>query len=291
MKLTVSDIQRFCMHDGEGLRTTVFLKGCPLRCRWCHNPETQNRKKEVLFYKAKCINCRSCSVCEKDAVSFGDERIFDRGKCIACGLCAENCPTKALELVGEEYTADEIINAVMRDIAFYGENGGVTLSGGEPMSQGEAVINLLEQFKKRNINTAIETCGYFSEKFIPELINCVDTFLWDIKDTDDKRHKEFTGVSNKIILDNLYRTDELGGKTVLRCIIVKGVNDDEEHFNNINNIYRRLKNCRGIEFIPYHTYGGSKFEALHGFDNGKADWIPDNDFIEKLHKNNISNLL
>lgn len=279
MGLIVSDIQRFCMHDGEGLRTTVFLKGCPLKCKWCHNPETQSNKSQLLFYRQKCIDCGECAVCPQGAHYFADGHTLSREKCINCGKCAAVCPTGALETVGVEKSIDEIEAEALRDIAFYGEKGGVTISGGEPMQQFEGLTELLGRLKSKGVNTCVETCGYFDKKHLDDIVKYTDMFLWDIKLTDNKIHKEYTGVESRRIIENLLLADSLGAKTLLRCIIVKGVNDNADHYKGIADIFGRLNNCVGVELIPYHTYGGSKSMALNGIDNGNADWIPDKEDI------------
>jgi pyruvate formate lyase activating enzyme len=273
--MKVAEIQRFCMHDGPGIRTTVFLKGCPLRCAWCHNPETQKSASEVLFYKNKCIMCGECvSVCESSAHSIDEGHEIDRQKCISCFDCIPGCPTGAVAKCGEDMTADQIVSIAMRDSAFYCSNGGITLSGGEPFSAGEEIIELLKQCKARGMSTAVETCGYADTELLLKSAEFVDLFLWDIKDTDSARHKEYTGVSNELILKNLSILNETGAKIRLRCILVNGVNTRAEHYFRLADIAKKINNFDGIEFIPYHAYGGTKSVFLGYCDNGKTEWIP-----------------
>ena len=166
-KLKVTEIQRFCMHDGPGLRTTVFLKGCPLKCAWCHNPETQKKESQLLFYLTKCIGCSACAcVCKQGAHEINDKHTIDRDKCVSCFDCVNACPTNALEKCGNDMTVDEILSVVKKDVAFYGENGGLTISGGEPFMQGETVITLLKECKALGFSTAAETCGYADTKVL-----------------------------------------------------------------------------------------------------------------------------
>lgn len=257
------------MHDGPGVRTTVFLKGCPLRCVWCHNPEMQKSARELLFFGNKCISCRLCASC--GAHSFeGGKHIIDREKCSSCGKCADLCPTTALQMCGRDMSVDEIIREVKKDSAFYGVGGGVTLSGGEPLAQS-GVVDLLKFIKSDGINTAIETCGFYD---VSATLPYTDLFLWDIKDTDSSRHKQYTGVPNERILDNLFAADEKGAKTRLRCIIINGVNADVEHYRRVKAIIDKLKNCTGADVLPYHAYGGSKAVSLGLPDNGKPSYIP-----------------
>lgn len=271
MSTKITEIQRFCMHDGPGVRTTVFFKGCPLRCVWCHNPETQKSRTEILFYENKCIGCNSCNaVCKSGAV----QSKIDRQKCTACGDCARECPTGALTICGKELSCDEVIALVERDRAFYGELGGVTLSGGEPLAQKD-VTELLLALSKRKISIAVESCGYIDERILLEAIPIVDLFLWDIKDTNDARHIKHTGVSNRKILQNLALADKNGAKIRLRCILVNGVNTEREHYESISEIALSLSNCEGVELIPYHAFGGSKAMLIGEPDNGKNEWIPE----------------
>ena len=281
IKLKVTEIQRFCMHDGPGVRTTVFLKGCPLRCAWCHNPETQKREAELLYYVGKCIGCGACaSVCSEGVHLVGKNHTLDRAKCIKCGVCAENCPTGALELCGGEMSIDEVLAVVEKDKAFYGDNGGITVSGGEPFMQANALWELLKECKKRGISTAVETCGYANVEAILAAVPYVDLFLWDVKDTDTDRHTVYTGVSNRKILDNLYAANEAGARVRLRCILVNGVNTCIDHYKNVAEIAERINNLDGVELIPYHAYGGTKSTLLGFEDSGRVEWIPTDAQIE-----------
>ena len=280
-RLPVTEIQRFCMHDGPGVRTVVFCKGCPLRCAWCHNPETQRVTPEMLFYESKCIYCGACvSACPTGAHSIHPERVFDRDTCAACGRCAAVCCTDAITPAARDMTVAEILSAVLRDKSFYGEHGGITVSGGEPMLHPEGVISLLTACKEAGITTCVETCGEFSPIHLPALCGVTDLFLWDVKDTDPIRHKTYTGVDNVRILENLQEADRLGGRTRLRCILVEGVNTVESHYEALAGLYHGLSHCEGVEFIPYHAYGGSKMIPLGMPDNGRVEWIPDADTVE-----------
>ena len=273
--LTVSDIQRFCMHDGPGIRTTVFLKGCPLRCAWCHNPETQKSSPELLFYKSKCICCSECvSLCANKVHLIKEDHLIYRNSCSTCGACADNCPTGALEISGKRMSVDEVISAVEKDRSFYGENGGITLSGGEPFYQAEACIALLKSCKERGISTAVETCGYADKEILLRAAPYVDIFLWDIKDTDSSRHKRYTGVRCDRILDNLNTVSGYGSRIRLRCILVNGVNTEISHYENLSEIALKIKNLDGVEFLPYHAYAGNKATLIGKEDNGVLQWIP-----------------
>lgn len=259
MKTEITKIQRFSTHDGDGVRTTVFFCGCPLHCWWCHNPETANGAPKFYYTDENCIGCGACAAACKNGVhTVGERHYVDRTKCTGCLECAAVCPTDAIEACSRFTETDEIMKEVLRDCPFYGKNGGITLSGGEPMSQPEAAIALLTAAKEQGITTAVETSGVFPGKYIRQLSKICDLFLWDIKDGNAERLKKNTGASLPKILENLYAADSLGCKTELRCIMIRGVNMDEESISAIAEIYKSLSNCRGVKLLPYHPYGSSK---------------------------------
>lgn len=273
--LPVLKIQRFSTHDGPGVRTTVFIKGCPLRCKWCHNPESQRKTSEIFYTPKLCIHCATCSsICPQNIHIFeGETHIFKREGCIGCLRCLEVCPSGALEGDFKELTLEKIVEQVQKDLIFYGKDGGVTLSGGEPLLHTENVLPLLRKLKTAGIGTCVETSGYFDRERIPALVETVDLFLWDIKDCDEERHKQNTGVSNRKILENLMEVDRLGGKTIVRCIMLNGINTGNDHLDKVAEIYRRLKHCKGVEIFSYHHYGESKYFSIGREYFGKREWI------------------
>lgn len=275
--LLVTNIQRFSTHDGDGIRTTVFLKGCPLRCVWCHNPETQSARQQIFYTEQNCIGCGACfKACPNQAhfLSVDDCHRFDVKKCTGCGACTLKCPAKALEVTAKLMSLQEIMDQVMRDKAFYGKNGGITISGGEPLMYPEECIELLKMAKTEKISTAIETSGFFDGKYIPLLAEYTDLFLWDFKDSDRERHNRNTGVYPDTILENLFTLDKFNVKILLRCILVSGVNTTEEHYRALAETYHKLSHCVGVELLPYHAYGGSKMVQIGYADNGKKEWVP-----------------
>ncbi len=293
----VINIQRFSTKDGPGVRTTVFFKGCPLRCRWCHNPETQSAKRQIFYTAQNCIGCGECvRVCSAQAHLFDVVGIhrFDVNKCAGCMSCAAVCSSKAIEPAGREMSADEIMEVVLKDKAFYGETGGITLSGGEPLLHGEGCVELLEKAKRHGMTAAVETSGFFDAGLINRVAPLVDLFLWDLKDGNAERHKLYTGQTNEIILKNLFEVDKYPTSILLRCIMVAGVNMDDENYRHIADTYARLSHCVGVELLPYHAYGGSKNKQLGYEDNGNKSWVPSREDLvlaeEKLRSRGVKPL-
>ena len=275
----IFDIQRFSIHDGPGIRTTVFMKGCPLRCVWCHNPESLDREPELSFVPDKCIGCGFCfQACVRGGHTMEDGRhSLLRASCVRCGACAEKCPSQALEVVGKEMTVPEVLAEVLRDKPFYETSGGgMTLSGGEPLSQFGFSHALLLAAKGEGLHTCVETCGYGPKKKFLELLPVVDLFLWDYKETDPEKHKRFTGVSNSRILASLRALDAAGASVILRCPIVPGYNDREDHFTGIAHLANELRNVREIHIEPYHPLGKAKSERL-----ARQPTMPDVSFPEE----------
>lgn len=273
--LPVTKIQKFCTHDGPGIRTTVFLKGCPLRCVWCHNPETQSPRMEFFHSPQFCLSCGACTAaCPQGVHRFTPEHAINRSRCTGCMACTSACPSGALEACTTMMSPEAIWQEVMKDRAFYGERGGLTLSGGEPLLHGRAIFPLLQAAKDAGITTVIETCGIFDASLLEEIIPLTDLFLWDVKDTDPLRHQANTGGSLQTVLANLRRADSLGGRTRLRCILLSGVNLNEPHLAALCDLFRSLRHCEGIELLPYHTYGDSKNAQLGRPSTAHPEWIP-----------------
>ena len=287
MKINVVKIQRFSTHDGPGIRTVVFTKGCPLHCEWCHNPETQSPMPQVFYNPFRCIGCKQCeALCSVGAHRFepSGEHVFDRIRCIGCQSCADGCVTGAMEAVGQWKEIDEILEVVRKDRDFYGDTGGITLSGGEPMMQPQASLTLLAEAKRQGFSTALETCGYFDSRYIEQLAEATDYFLWDFKDGADWRHRQYTGVSHRRICENLLKVDSAAKHILLRCILVEGVNTDSFHLESIQKIYHQLVHCDGIELIPYHPYGESKKNQLGCSEKEHLDWVPSADRIKQFQE-------
>ena len=285
----VFDIQRFSLHDGPGIRTTVFLKGCPLRCLWCHNPEGLRATPQVSFLPEKCMACGECvRTCPNGAhhltpaAADGSalEHLYDRDSCQLCGKCTENCDTGTLEFVGRSMTVSEVMKEVGQDRAFYASSGGgLTISGGEPLAQIGFTVALLRAAREQGIHRCLETSGFASwERFRPLLL-LVNLFLFDCKETDAERHREYTGQPNELILENLRLLHEAGAKIQLQCPITPGFNDREDHFAGIVALARSLPRLEGVRLLPYHPLGKSK---LARFGLTSSDRLPSQPFDQTL---------
>ena len=246
MKGTIINIQRYCVDDGVGIRTTVFLKGCPLHCAWCHNPESQLSKPELMYDTNKCVKCGNCvTVCPNGCHRVDKKHSFDRDKCVGCGLCAQVCHTRALELCGETLSAKEVFEEVKKDKVFYDTSGGgVTISGGEPLFQSEFTAEILKLCKENGIHTAIETSGFASKVQLLDVIKYCDLILFDIKETNDERHKVYTGVSLSKILENLKIINENKIPFIIRAPIIPTINDNENHFLNLKKLSESFEFCK-----------------------------------------------
>lgn len=259
----IFDVKRFAVHDGDGIRTTVFLKGCPLKCVWCHNPEGISGRPQLAFYENKCIGCGECvSECDQKAhYIVGIKHLFIPEKCAACGSCVDACLGDALKLYGKRVTAEEILPTLLEDRDFYASSGGgVTLSGGECLLQPEFCEELLKLLKESKIHTAVDTCGFVSRAAIDRVLPYTDLFLYDIKAIDEEVHIRCTGQSNQVILENLRYIDEAGKKIEIRIPYVPEYNDTQ--IEKIADFIAELKNITRVKVLPYHNYAGSKYRAL-----------------------------
>ncbi len=256
MNGTIFNIQRFCMNDGPGIRTTVFLKGCPLACVWCHNPEGKAPQKQTLIYQEKCIGCGRCAGLAEDDDVFA-------------------CWNGARELCGRTVSSDEVVAEVLRDEPFYrNSGGGLTLSGGEPLYQHAFALDILQKAKAAGIHTVVETSGFASASVMRAIAEYTDLFLYDWKETDPELHRCFAGQNNKPILDNLALLNEMDKDIVLRCPIIPGFNDREDHLRGICSVANCFPGIRCIEVEPYHSFGESKYRAL-GLVSPAIPLLPD----------------
>ncbi len=259
---TIFDVKKFSIHDGPGIRTTIFFKGCPLACLWCHNPESQAREPELMFLESRCIGCGACrEACGPGAIAA--DLTVDTERCTLCGNCVAACYAEAREMVGQEMTVSGVMAEIERDVPFYDESGGgVTFSGGEPLAQPDFLLALLQACREREIHTAVDTCGFAPWQVLDKIRRHVDLFLYDLKLMDEAEHIRYTGVSNKLILKNLEMLAERGHDITLRVPIIPGINDSDEHIRQLGAFAATLPHLKQVDLLPYHHIAAEKYQRL-----------------------------
>ena len=280
MKARVFEIKRFAVHDGDGIRTTVFFKGCTLKCVWCHNPEGIGFKPQMAFLENKCTLCGACvEACPQNAHKIENGiHIFERDKCVSCGKCEEACLNGALTLYGKEMTVDEVMPILLEDKDFYdNSDGGVTISGGECLCHADFCAELLKKLKENGIHTAVDTCGFVSKEAIDKVMPYTDVFLYDFKAYDEDVHIKCTGQSNRTILENLKYIDGCGKQIEIRIPYVPGFNS--EQIEKIAEFMSKLNNLTKVRVLPYHNYAGSKYKSLD-MENTLPEILPTDDEIK-----------
>ena len=284
----IFDIKHYAIHDGPGIRTTIFLKGCSLRCQWCQNPEGQETNPEIILRSSRCATeCSECvSVCPQDAVSKDGNSIeIDKAKCDLCAKCEEVCVYEALEVVGREVTVQEAMDEIEKDKIFFDESGGgITFSGGEPLMHVDFLEPLIKEIKKKNIHVTLDTSGYVSFGDLSRISDKVDLFLYDLKIMDDEKHKKYTGVSNKLILENLRKLTEQGKSVAVRIPLISGINDDNQSIHMFVDFLQSLKNIKQINLLSYHRGGREKYERLRKGKLPKTFQSPSDERIEEIKK-------
>lgn len=262
----IFDLKRYAINDGPGIRTTVFLKGCPLRCDWCHNPESQLPQPELMFRANRCLACGACEqACTHGAIhmEMGDQVIRDPDKCVLCGDCAAACYSEARQMVGRTLTPTALLREIERDRAFYETSGGgVTFSGGEPLNQPAFLAETLRLCKAHELHTTLDTCGYAPWSKLQALDGLVDLYLYDLKVMDEARHRQHTGVSNQVILENLEKLAHGGARIVIRIPLIAGFNDDGPNLEQTAAFLAGLPGIQRVELAPYHEIGNAKYDAL-----------------------------
>ena len=280
---TIFQIQRWSVNDGEGIRSTVFFKGCPLRCQWCANPESWNGRPEVLYFRERCSGCGRCAtVCPTGAATLvGGKSELDRTRCTACFQCCEVCPTGARKKMGSTLSVGEVLAVIKRDAIFYRESGGgVTFSGGEPFAQMEFLRQLATACQRLGIDTAVETSGYFDWEQARDIIAGLDAVFVDIKHMDDEVHTARTGVGNRRILANVAAISRLNPNTIVRVPLIEKVNATEQNIRQLGEFLKQHTQVAGVELLPYHEFGESKYRAVGAV--GHKFTTPDAAKIEQL---------
>jgi pyruvate formate lyase activating enzyme len=262
----VFNIQHYSVHDGPGIRTTVFLKGCPLRCLWCSNPESQQLKPQILFENTNCIRCDTCmEICPEDAIAVNEDGIRQiiAERCTLCGVCIDECYAEGLELIGKERTVAEVMAEIKADQTFYDKSsGGMTLSGGDPTMQHPFSLEILKRCKALGIHTALETSGHTSWKIWESFLPYLDLVLYDVKEIDSDLHKQWTGVSNDLILENLKRLTKRDVSVIVRRPVIPGYNDSADSIHALGRFVSELCSIKEINLLPYHNFGKGKYERL-----------------------------
>ena len=284
----IFNIEHFAIHDGPGIRTTVFLKGCPMACAWCHNPEGLSGKRHIIRYDKKCIGCGECIMgCPQRALEISTTNgiVFDSEKCITCGKCVDLCCANAIEMVGGAMFPAQVADIALKDAAFYDESGGgVTFSGGEPLFQWEFVRQCSTLLKKRGIHIAVETSGAVKNNAIRQVAPHVDLFLYDLKHIDPAEHKKYCGMGNENILENLQTLSALGKELIIRMVVIPGVNDDPETVGRLCRVLKKTGGIRSVSLLPLHKSATEKYNRLDK-EFLIADFeIPDTEKMESVAK-------
>ena len=290
---TVFNIQRFSVHDGPGIRTTIFFKGCNLKCLWCHNPESKGYLPQLAFAANKCIGCLKCEeVCENGGHShIENKKQVAYKNCVVCRKCAEICPAGALEIMGKKISAEDAVKEAAKDIPFYSNGGGITLSGGEPAMQPEFALEILKLSKEMGMHTAIETAGHIPWKVYKSFLPYLDMVLFDIKQMDTKKHKEYTGKGNELIHENLINFCKEDIEVIVRLPVIPGYNNENENFIALAKFLKTLEKMPKVEVLPYNPLAGAKHPRIgekYGLEIDEKNGNSPEDIVKLLADNGIT---
>ena len=281
----IFDIKKYAIHDGPGIRTTVFFKGCPLSCCWCHNPESIPPTTQRLYRKERCIGCRECvEACPEDAIEACEQGLnWNSSECVFCGTCAGICPAEAVELIGQTMSVDEVVAEITKDNVFYDESrGGITISGGEPLMQPDFLMALLDACGKLELHRTVDTSGHADTQTLLEAATRTDLFLYDLKHMDPEKHARFTGVTNELILTNLELLSRQGAEIVIRFPVIPGFNSDPENIDQTGAFVASLPGVRRMNILPYHCAATAKYKNL-GLKIKTSDIEPSShEFLESV---------
>ena len=269
----IFDIKKYAIHDGPGIRTTIFFKGCPLSCRWCHNPESISGASQRLYREERCIGCLECiSACLNDAISAGENKLkWEAANCVYCKTCARRCPAEAIEFIGKTMSVEDVVAEISKDTLFYDESsGGVTFSGGEPLMQPSFLTGLLKACGDLDLHRAVDTCGYADTRTLLKVASHVDLFLYDLKHMDPEKHYRYTGVSNEMILANLKCLSRQGAKIIIRLPVIPGINNDRKNIERTGAFLSPLAGVNQVNILPYHRTAEAKYKNL-GLQSDIAD--------------------
>ena len=262
----IFDIKKYAIHDGPGIRTTIFFKGCPLACRWCHNPEGMNVAVQRIYRQQRCIGCGECmQICPRQAIrQTAEGMIADLSKCELCRTCAQHCPSDAVEFIGQKVTVAEVVRQIEKDIAFYDQSrGGVTFSGGEPLMQPEFLLQLLDACRHLDLHRTVDTTGYADAKLLLKVAQKTDLFLYDLKLMDPEKHRKYTGVSNEQILDNLKQLTQNDVRIQVRMPVIPGINSDAENIDKTADFIHSLGKIEHVSLLPFHNSAQAKYRRLN----------------------------
>ena len=262
----IFDIKKYAIHDGPGIRTTIFFKGCPLACRWCHNPEGMNVAVQRIYRQQRCIGCGECmQICPRQAIrQTAEGMIADLSKCELCRTCAQHCPSDAVEFIGQKVTVAEVVRQIEKDIAFYDQSrGGVTFSGGEPLMQPEFLLQLLDACGHLDLHRTVDTTGYADAKLLLKVAQKTDLFLYDLKLMDPEKHRKYTGVSNEQILDNLKQLAQNDVRIQVRMPVIPGINSDAENIDKTADFIHSLGKIEHVSLLPFHNSAQAKYRRLN----------------------------